>query len=201
MRIPPLARVLLAMAAAQWCACAQGHITVTVFDYVNAPHSEIAPAVETARRAFLAAGVESQWLVCRPGDCQTGRPANGLYLELFLMPRLVTQLTGHAARHLAGYAMTGPFVPPRGYAFYDSARTVADRTLRPMGVVLGCILIHEAGHLLGLDHQRSGVMRDHVEAADMDNALMGRAFNSEEKKELRREILLHSEAWERCARH
>jgi len=98
------------------------------------------------------------------------------------MPRLRGAMAGHPA----GYAMTGGGFPrPRGYAFYDAVRSVADRTVRPEELVLGCVLVHEAGHLLGLRHERHGAMRPNLEAADMDEVARGRGFTAEEGKQLR----------------
>jgi hypothetical protein len=77
------------------------------------------------------------------------------------------------------------FNHPRAYAFWDAANDAADRTQRPLYVVLGCILAHEAGHLLGLTHQQRGVMRANLEAIDMDDATMGRPFSSGEAGKLR----------------
>jgi hypothetical protein len=74
---------------------------------------------------------------------------------------------------------------PRVYAFYDAARMVADRTTRPVSLVLGCIFLHETGHLLGLSHQPHGVMRANLDGGEMDYAAMGRAFTSGEGESLR----------------
>jgi hypothetical protein len=175
MRILPPARALLVLAAAQWCACAQSSLEVAIFDYAGAPHSVIASAVEIARRGFLTARIPSHWTLCEPRSCAPESPG-GLYLEIFVMPRLRLPLVPHMDVRPAGYAMREGFAHPRGYALYDAARSVADRTTRPVDVVLGCILLHEAGHLLGLGHRPQGVMRANLEAADMDNTAMGRAF-------------------------
>jgi hypothetical protein len=184
MRIRPTARVLLALAAAL-CACAQGQLTMAVFNYAGTPRSTMAPAVEIAKLALLAAGIHSQWLVCDPEGCVEELASRGAYLELFVMPHLRTPLTDQATDRPAGYAMTNGFTHGRAYAFQDAAKIAADRADRPLSVVLGCILIHEAGHLLGLNHQSHGVMRANLEAADMDNAIMGRPFNADEGKRLR----------------
>lgn len=184
MRIPSLAGALLATVAAPWCVWPQSPVTVAVFNCAGVPHSILAPAVETARRAFLCARIESRWLLCGAEGCPQQLPA-GSYLELFVMPRLRAPLTDRADTHPAGYAMPDTFAHPRAYAFYDAARMVAERTLRPLDVVLGCIFIHEAGHLLGLRHQPHGAMRADLDAADMDSTAMGRAFNGEEGRKLR----------------
>lgn len=184
MRIPPLARTLLVIAAARLCVCAQSDLTVAVFNHAGAPRSVLTAAVSTARMAFLGAGIPSRWVVCDAESCQQDLPA-GSYLELVVIPRLRTPLSARIADHPAGYAMVDAFARPRAYALLDAAKSVADRTLQPLYVVLGCILIHETGHLLGLGHQPGGVMRRNLEAIDMDNATRGRAFNSDEIRELR----------------
>jgi len=191
MKIAPPARVVLALAAAQWCACAQPSFTAAVFNLAGAPDPEVRLAVRTAQRAFRGGRIESRWVICGSESCQEELPA-GAYLELFIMPRLRAPIVDGDRAHPAGYAMEGGFARPRAYAFYDAARSVADRTLRPLYLVLGCILIHETGHLLGLHHQPHGAMRADLEAADMDYTAMGRAFNSQEKETLRAAILAFS---------
>jgi len=183
MKISPPARALLAMAAAHWCVCAQGSFRAAVFNYAGVPHAILAPALEKARMAFLGVRIGSRWVICDPEGCEGRLPA-GSYLEIFVMPRLRTPLSGPSLDHAAGYAMPSGFARPRAYAFYDAANEVAQRTARPLDLVLGCILIHEAGHLLGLPHGRSGVMRPELEGADMDSAARGRAFSAEEGREL-----------------
>ena len=183
MRMLPLARAVLALAAVQVCVCAQPQITLAVFNLAGAPHWEVRFAVETAHRAFQASRIETRWVICGPKACQPEPPV-GQYVELFLMPRLRGPISGGATTHPAGYAMPTGFARPRAYAFYDAARTVAQRTMRPEYLVLSCILIHETGHLLGLHHQPHGAMRANLEGADMDYTAMGRAFDSEQQKQL-----------------
>lgn len=187
MKIPAPVRALLATAAMQACVCAQARIVISVFNYAGAPHSVLAPAEETARMAYRAAGIETAWTICDPENCAPPFSVDGRYLDLLVMPRLVGRLPGGAAQaHTAGYAMpNGPFLRPRAYAFYDAVKSGADRTVRPMSLVLGCIMIHETAHLLGLHHQARGVMRANLEAEDMDNVTTGRAFNAQEGQRLR----------------
>jgi len=189
MQVSPLARVALALAAAHWCVCAQPGVRVAVYNLAGAPDWEIKFAVETAERAFRAGGVESHWVICGPNACNQDLPKTP-YLELFLMPRLLAPIQSDMSHQPAGYAMPTGFARPRAYAFYDAARSVAERTLRPLYLVLGCILIHETGHLLGLHHQAHGAMRANLEAVDMDYTAMGRAFDAEEKRKLRAALRL-----------
>jgi len=194
MRFFPPASILLGLAAAPWCVCAPRYpaqpLAVAVHNYAGVPRSVLAPAIEIARRAFHSAGVESQWTLCPPGNCELTENLrdSAPFVELFVMPTLITPPPGASDRRPAGYAMAGPFPHPRAYAFYDVARSAADRTLRPLSLVLGCILIHETGHLFGLTHQRHGAMRSNLDGVDMDNAVRGWAFSSEERKVLREAI-------------
>jgi len=184
MRTFPPARALLAMAAVHACACAQGLVDVAVFNYADVPRSVLAPAAETARRALLTARIESRWVICEAGACPQDL-LGASYLQVFVMPRLLAPLTDRPDVHPAGFAMIAGFAHPRAYALYDAAAMAAERTMRPMYEVLGCILIHEVGHLMGLGHQPHGAMRANLEAADMDSTTMGRAFTAEEGRKLR----------------
>jgi hypothetical protein len=180
--IPPLARVLFAMAAAPGCVCAQARMAVAVFNYAGAPHAVLTHAVETARMAYRAVGIETEWTVCDSESCPQAPSADGHYLELLVMPRLRGSMPGRPA----GYAaIGGPFLRPRAYAFYDAVKSVADRTLRPASLVLGCVLVHETAHLLGLQHQSRGAMRASLDGGDMDSVATGRAFSAEEGQQLR----------------
>jgi hypothetical protein len=184
MSFSPLAGAVLALAAAPWCASAQDSFTVVVCNHSGAPRSIVELASKTASRAFLAIRIESRWIVSEPTCHQALLP--GPIVQAFVMPRLQMPLPGGG--HPAGYAMPEGFPHPRVYALWDAARDAADRTQRPIQVVLGCILIHEAGHLLGLAHQSHGVMRANLEGVDMDETTMGRPFNSEEANRLRTNV-------------
>lgn len=183
MNFPPLARATLALAAAPWCISAQTSFTMVVFNYSAAPRSVIELAAATARRAFLAARIQSRWIVCEE-SCSQGLPP-GPAMQAFVMPRLRATLPGSTTHHTAGYAVPSGFPHSHAYAFWDAASEAAERTERPIYVVLGCILAHETGHLLGLAHQPHGVMRANLEGIDMDEATRGRAFTWEEAKRLR----------------
>jgi hypothetical protein len=184
MRIPPLARVPIAIAASHLCVCAQSRINVAIFNYAAAPRWMLSGAGEAAHRALLGVHIESRWMICEPDACKQEIPA-GAYMEVYLMPRLRVPLTNRQDGHIAGYAMPDAFAHPRVYAFYDAASVVAGRTTRPIEIVLGCIFLHETGHLLGLGHRPHGVMRANLEGDDMDSVAVGRAFSADEGERLR----------------
>lgn len=192
MRALPVASRLLVIAAAQVCVCTAGELTIAVFNLSSAPQSVVTHAVDTARHAFLSGRVDARWVLCNAAGCESALP--DAHLELFVMPHLRAPLQpGDAAHQLidrgvgkpAGYAMPEGFAHPRAYAFFDAATLVSETTVRDLSLVLGCILIHEAGHLLGLTHQSTGIMRPNLQTEDMDAAAMGRAFNPQEAARLR----------------
>lgn len=135
MNFPPLARATLALAAAPWCISAQTSFTMVVFNYSAAPRSVIELAAATARRAFLAARIQSRWIVCEE-SCSQGLPP-GPAMQAFVMPRLRATLPGSTTHHTAGYAVPSGFPHSHAYAFWDAASEAAERTERPIYVVLG----------------------------------------------------------------
>ena len=179
----PLARVLLAMAAAHSCGYSQAHLTVAVYDYAEVPRPVLASAVDMARRGFLANRVASHWVICERENCAE-KMAPGSFLELIVTPRLQPGKTGGLGR-VAGFALHREIDRQRAYASYAAAREGAEWTLRPVELVLACILMHETGHLLGLGHQAHGVMHARLESDDMDDAVRGRAFSAAEGETLR----------------
>lgn len=117
MKIPAPVRALLATAAMQGCVCAQERIAIAVFNYAGAPHSVLAPAVETARMAYRAAGIETVWTICDPENCAPPFSVAGRYLDLLVMPRLVGRMPGGAAKP------TPPAMPCRTAPFFGPAPT------------------------------------------------------------------------------
>jgi hypothetical protein len=158
-------------------------LAVAVFDYAALPDSVLRPAVETATEAFRAAGIDTVWTICRLPQslesCSRALPPLGQYVEMLVM----REPKSAADHERAGFAVPGR---PRAYAFYATAAAIADRDLRPVSLVLGFILIHEIGHVLGLSHQsQHGAMAPYLNAHDMDSVALGRPFDERERKQLR----------------
>jgi hypothetical protein len=72
------------------------------------------------------------------------------------------------------------------YAFLEPAEVLSESAHGSVAVVLASILAHEVGHLMGLPHSRSGVMKPALERTDIVKAESGRLlFSSSDAKSLR----------------
>ena len=195
MRITPLVQAVFWMAAAWECVCAQTPLSVVVFNYAGVSHADISGAVSTAFWAYHAAGIATAWPVCDVSSkdtetCNQPIPADGRYLELDVMPRRAKTLDVRlTSGEPAGLALVGrEFIRPRAYVFLAATKDAADFAVRPLDVVLGCVLVHESGHLLGLGHQPRGVMRAQIDAHDVDAAVSGHPFGLGEIQQLQRTV-------------
>ncbi|HTX35998.1 MAG TPA: hypothetical protein VME43_13295 [Bryobacteraceae bacterium] len=65
----------------------------------------------------------------------------------------------------------------------------ADQIGQSPAVVLGCIMAHELGHLIGLRHRPAGIMKPRFERGDIEQANMGRLrFTGQDERVLRASI-------------
>jgi predicted Zn-dependent protease len=74
---------------------------------------------------------------------------------------------------------------------YRRVSTFSENAEEPVAVVLACVMAHEIGHLMGMDHSASGIMKAHFDRHDLQDASAGRfRFSAEDARRLRTAVAL-----------
>lgn len=154
---------------------AQEQVTVVIFDHAGVPAAVLKAAADTARAAFREVGVDTKWSICRlSGDASEhcALPPAGTYMQAKVVPPALEH--GLESREALGYA-----VSVRGgrgvvsYAFYEPVKKCAESGGQSVSLVLGYVMAHEIGHLLGMQHGPSGIMKSHFDRRDLHDAATG----------------------------
>jgi hypothetical protein len=174
--------VAAAMAAAA-AACRGGQYRLTVVLNDNAgtlPRWVLRSAAEKAREALRTAGVETQWIFC-PG-CVL--PPPGTYAVVTIVPERKAAAEGSEA---LGLAVECPAAQRcyTSWVFDRELRAFAKTVPRPVDEVLGYVMAHEMGHLMGLGHRPSGVMRADLRRGDLVGAERCLRFRADDAKKIR----------------
>lgn len=147
-------------------------LMVVVIDTAQTPTPLLKKAVAIAHNVFLIAGIETVWRVCRlkgpTQSCECSSRVNSLHVTV--VP------TDPAMRKYSamGRAMTVAGVPATdALAFFQPLKNFSERAEQPLSLILGCVIVHEIGHLLGLRHSPSGIMKPTFTEHDMESAVTG----------------------------
>jgi hypothetical protein len=151
------------VAATMGCAGGQDRLTVALYDYSGMPRWELLSAAREARGALKTAGVESEWLLCP--DCVL--PPPGTYAVVKIVP--TRRGAAPEGSEALGRAAPAPAAQGCGtsWVFYRPVQAFAESTAQPVDVVLGYVMVHEIGHLTGLGHNTSGVMKESLNKRDL----------------------------------
>jgi hypothetical protein len=176
------------------CYGAPQKLTVVMFDYAGASAPVLATAAREAQTAFQAAGVETDWVVCQVSADPSRHcvlPPPDTFLRVMILP--APAKGAPLAHNCLGYATECR--PTDGciisYVFYRRVLAYAQNANRPVAITLAWVMAHEIGHLMGMEHGSSGIMKAHFDRRDLPDSEIGRLrFNGDDAKKLRTAIAL-----------
>ncbi len=173
-------------------------LTVTIYNYAQAPSATLDEAEAVAARIFERTGIESSWReksATAAGSetiANTARTRNEVHITMHIVPRPM------AVRLAPSQICLGLSIVPGGdkrgdvaYVFYHRVEELARGRNLSAGDSLGHAMAHEIGHLLlgSNSHSPSGLMRARWDRSDLLRAATGwLVFTDAEAERLRREV-------------
>ena len=143
-------------------------MSIVVFDQSGTSDRTLQDVAAAAGRIFRAAGMETDWTLCRVSadpESRCSLPTAGSYLSVILIPKAKGGSANHETMGLA--LVTQDQRAGFCYVYWNPARAMAEDASQPVSIVLACVAAHEIGHLLGLRHSEWGIMKRNFERRDI----------------------------------
>jgi hypothetical protein len=159
-------------------------ITIRLYEYAQVPAPTLQRAEDDVVRIFRPAGVDVTFVECPLTEkLESSYPAcqGAASPSDFVVNIVTTDMTEHLPTSTDGFGFAATCPPGEvscvAYIFYERVRQLAPNAKVGPSVVLGRVLSHELGHLLGLVHSESGLMRAEWKRNDFDpDSLPGMVF-------------------------
>jgi hypothetical protein len=140
-------------------------LTVRVIDYASVPPDTLRRASSIAEAVYRTAGLQTAWSTCDAGKDRRACPAPAEETALVVKilapgmedPSISPHLLGTTHREVAA-----------SFVFYGHIHKSRLGANARGSELLAAVMAHEAGHLMGLEHSESGIMRDSFREIDID---------------------------------
>jgi hypothetical protein len=170
-------------------------INVRIQTYVEISSSTLRDATETAGHTLLTAGIRVAWADCSPSqdpsiqDAICSEPVTPVDLQVRIIGEDMAKRVGRGTSCM-GYAVTGGEFGMIAAAYLHRAAELESRNVAHRSVILGGILAHEIGHLLGVkEHSAAGVMRGAWTDSDLKSLAKGQfGFNPRQSIQMMEEV-------------
>ena len=169
------------------------NVSVLVYNYAGVAPGILAGAEHQADRILNQAGVRAVWFDCsvKPGKldeesiCRSGLGNQNIVLRL---------LSRHAPTRVPDFAFGFAVSPGLASVYYGDAARMAERQRlgSDFPVFLGCLMVHEIGHLLldSVGHSPTGVMQAEWGAMQLRQSLTGlMTFTPAQSRLIREQVL------------
>jgi len=180
--VRPCLAVLICVALAAAARAQVPTLRVRVLDYAGLPAATLGNFQAPARAVFAQSGIASEWPTC---SIRSGRGNCQPLADRELYIKIVPQRPPHGKASFGTTVRQGS----RGlfsYVFWSRVEQAARQYGVAPSLLLGHVVAHEAGHLLGLDHAASGIMQCEFAAPQILRAGQGSLrFSGEEGAALR----------------